>query len=175
MSAVEAHYDGWAIEEDSVCPDTDDADARLWVQRKLERISQLRDERAKMQAVVDDMRARADDYEKRAIGEQDRAIEYHEFAVRSWMQTRLEVQPKVRSYPFPSGRVQARKLADKVEIDPAVVDDLLVRRPDLARQVPARFELDKQALNEAVAAGEEFDGVTVETGRVSITVVTEGL
>jgi phage host-nuclease inhibitor protein Gam len=173
MRACE-QYDDWPEEDTSNAPE-DDAAARLWVQRKLERISQLRDERAKMQAVADDMRARADEFERREIGEQDRAIAYHEFAVESWMQTRLQAVPKVRSYPFPSGRVQARKLPDRIEIDPEVVDELLVKRPDLARPIPARFELDKTALNEAVAAGEEFDGVTVESGRVKITIVTEGM
>jgi hypothetical protein len=173
MSACE-QYDDWP-EEDTSCAPEDDAAARLWVQRKLERISQLREERAKMQAVADDLRARADEYERREIGEQDRAIAYHVFAVESWMQQRLQAVPKVRSYPFPSGRVQARKLPDRIEIDPDVVDELIGKRPDLARPIPAKFELDKTALNEAVAAGEEFDGVTVETDRVKITIVTEGM
>lgn len=173
MNAMEAQWiDDIEPEDfnDDQPVDGDEVAVREWVDRKLRRIAALRRERNVAVAIVANERARIAEYERRAVGQVDRAIAYQTEAVEQWMRQRLDVDPKTRSFRFPAGQVAARKLADKIEIDPDVVPDLLYKRPDLARQ---KWELDKVALNEAVAAGEVFDGVSVTTGRVSIAVTTE--
>lgn len=173
MSALEAQWiDDVEPEDlnDDLPVDGDEIAVREWVDRKLRRIARLRRERAVAVAIVANERARITEYETREIKGTDRAIQFHLDAVEQWMHERLETDPNTLSYRLPSGTVASRKQKPKIEIDPDVIPDLLHKRPDLARQ---KWELDKVALNEAVAAGEVFDGVSVTVGRVSVTVSTE--
>lgn len=155
--------------------DDDEVAVREWVDRKIRRIACLRREKAVQASIVANERARITAFEESTIGQLDRAIEHHEQAVRMWMESRLAERPDVKSYRLPAGTVSSRKLADKVEPDPDVTLPWLIEHwPELTRKVE-RVEIDKAALNEAVKAGiGDIPGVAVTTGRVNITVSTDG-
>ncbi len=156
--------------DDDLEPSGDEAAVREWLNRKIRRVAVLRREKAVQQRVVENERARIEAWAAETLGQLDRAIAYQAAPVEAWMQQRISDDGKTRSYSLPAGRVQARRLPDLIEIDPATVPEFLAAYPQFSR---TKVELDKHALNDAVKAGAEFDGVAVTAGRVSISITTE--
>ena len=134
----------------------EDEGAADWVVRKIRR---LRRERHRLQAQVQRHRDALEAYEDEVVAPLADEEERWTGLLDEWQRRRLDEDPKARrTVALPSGRVKARKVAPRPEVEDAV-ELLAWARSSAPELVRVREDVDRRRLGKAAKGEETVDGL----------------